>query len=235
MVYKCINIILNAIYPYTCLRCAARAELPLNLCQGCFDELPHNTHACRQCALPLPKDHCGDLLCGACQSSPPPFDSGFSAFLYQEPIRRMVSRFKFHEDLTHGHLLGQLLAQSIEAAEIPLPDLLIPVPLHSSRIRERGFNQALELCRPISRQLGIPIEYRSCIRSKATPHQADLKLKERKKNLRGAFRVIRPIKAKHVAVIDDVMTTGSTLRAVSTILKRHGVERVSVWSVARTP
>ncbi len=147
----------------------------------------------------------------------------------------MVSSFKFNESLKHGRLLGQLLAQRLEETEAESPELLIPVPLHRKRLRERGFNQALELCRPIGQQLGIPIDFRSCIRSKETLHQADLKLRERKKNLQGAFSMARPISAKTVALVDDVMTTGNTLRVLATLLKKHGVERVFVWSVARTP
>jgi len=235
MVYICTNFILNKLYPSICIRCGIASDLPLNLCRGCLADLPHNPHACRLCALPLPRDHEGHRLCGACQATPSPFDTGFSPFLYQGPVRRMVSTFKFNGQLSHGRLLGQLLAQELEAAEIPLPELLIPVPLHKSRLQERGFNQALELCRPISRRRGIPIDYRSCVRSKPTLHQADLNMNERKKNLRGAFGMKRPITAKHVALVDDVITTGSTLRALAVLLKHHGVERVDVWSVARTP
>ncbi len=235
MVYNCTNIILDLLYPNTCLRCETTSDLSLNLCHGCLADLPHNHRACRRCALPLPKSHTELLLCGACQSTPPPFDHGFSPFLYEGPIRQMVSAFKFNASLKHGRLLGQLLAQGLEQSSADLPELMIPVPLHRKRLRERGFNQALELCRPISQRLGIPIDFGSCTRTKETLHQADLNIQERKKNLRKAFSLARPIRVKTVALVDDVITTGSTLRALAKLLKQHGVEQVSVWSVARTP
>jgi ComF family protein len=114
-----------------------------------------------------------------------------------------------------------------------LPDLLLPVPLHYKRIAERGFNQALEIARIIAKSLQIPIDAKSCIRVRNTAAQAELKSDKRKANVARAFQCIKPIAAKHVAIVDDVVTTGNTVRELSKVLHKAGVERIDVWCIAR--
>jgi len=115
-----------------------------------------------------------------------------------------------------------------------MPEIIIPVPLHRTRLRERGFNQALEIARPIARSLSIPVDYKSCERVRKTSAQSLLPAAERRKNIKGAFRVTRPIAARHVAILDDVMTTGHTVQELAATLRKAGVERIDVWVVART-
>jgi ComF family protein len=131
--------------------------------------------------------------------------------------------------------MAELLLAYIEQEMDEPPQLLIPVPLHPGRLRERGYNQALELARPLSRRLAIPLDYLSCRRTRPTQAQSELPMKERRKNVRGAFQVKGEIPARHVALIDDVVTTGSTVTELTRLLKRHGVRRVQVWTLARTP
>lgn len=144
---------------------------------------------------------------------------------------------KFHARLNVAHLLGTLMADRLATAPTldqgPTPELLIPVPLHRSRLRERGFNQALELARPIARRLRIPIDFTSCRRIRATPAQALVAAKARRRNVKGAFEVAGKIQARHVALVDDVMTTGHTAGELAVTLRRAGIETVTVWPCAR--
>ncbi len=124
------------------------------------------------------------------------------------------------------------MAQRLQA-ETPLPELIIPVPLHHARYRSRGFNQAIEISRPLSATLKIPMDNHAVKRIINTSSQSELHAKERHKNIRGAFQVKKAINAKHIAIIDDVITTGSTVTELAKVLKRAGVKRVDVWSFAR--
>lgn len=230
MVYNCINNILSLIYPDHCQLCGAPTIE--GLCVGCRQELPHNRHACRQCGLPLALEV--DSVCGSCQRRPPAVDRSLIPFLYAAPVDRLIGQFKFSAKLPQGRLLSRLLEQHLER-QTSMPDLLIPVPLHPARLRQRGFNQALELAQPLSHQFGIPIDHRSCRRILQTRPQRELKKQQRKRNIRGAFQVNGPLTASHVALVDDVVTTGSTVNELAKRLKLAGVTRVDVWAVARTP
>lgn len=230
MVYNCINNILSLLYPPHCQLCDA----PVNsgLCDGCRDELPSNRYGCHRCGLPLPT--AGQPLCGRCLRRPPAVDLSLIPFLYAPPIDRLIGAFKFSGQLTKGRLLSQLLTAHLER-QPALPQLLIPVPLHPSRLRQRGFNQALELAKPLGRHFAIPLDRHSCQRIRPTPPQHQLKQRQRRRNIRAAFHIVRPIAADHVALVDDVVTTGSTVNELARCLKRAGVARVDVWALARTP
>jgi ComF family protein len=150
-------------------------------------------------------------------------------------VDHLVSGLKFNGRLADGRLLAALLGEHLEAAKVPLPDLLIPVPLHRERLRERGFNQALELARPLGRRFDIPLDLHSIRRQRETAPQSGLERKARRRNLKGAFILTRELEAKHVALVDDVVTTGSTVSELARMLKRGGVQRVDIWALARTP
>jgi ComF family protein len=142
---------------------------------------------------------------------------------------------KFRARFNLARLLGQCLALALVEQGSERPGLIIPVPLHRRRLRERGYNQALEVARAVSTALAIPIDTASCIRALHTNAQVGLDDRERRRNVRGAFAVLRPPAAPHVAILDDVVTTGSTVTELSRVLRRAGVKRVDVWAVARTP
>jgi ComF family protein len=200
------------------------------LCAACDADLSHyRAPACPVCALPTPSGQ----VCGACLQHPPAFDQTLAAFSYHFPIDRLLHAFKYSGNLALTGILTEPLAQL--AAGHPKPDFLMPMPLHPGRLKERGFNQSLEIARPISRWLDIPLAADACRRTRDTPTQAGLKWKERRRNVRGAFTCDLDLSGKKIAVLDDVMTTGATLNEISRILKGRGASEVSAWVVARTP
>lgn len=171
-------------------------------------------------------------LCGRCLSETPAFDETHAPFIHQEEVRHLISGLKFGAQFKNARLLGSLLANYVnKAAE--KPDCIIPVPLYKDRYYDRGFNQALEIARTVAKNLHIPLDFSSCIRRKDTEHQTGLTAKKRRLNLRRAFAIVKAIKVEHVAIIDDVMTTGSTANALAFELKKAGVSRVDVWVCAR--
>lgn len=199
------------------------------MCTGCDADLPYApTLACPVCALPVPDGR----VCGSCLREPPAFSRTLAAFSYDFPVDRLLHAFKYAGDLTLTEILAAPLARL--AAAQPKPDMLLPMPLHPARLKERGFNQALEIARPISRWLGIPLSTDACKRVRDTSTQAGLKWRERRRNVRGAFACDLDLKGKKVAVLDDVMTTGATLNEISRILKSRGAAEVSAWVIART-
>jgi ComF family protein len=218
----------HAFLPHHCVLCGA-STLNRLLCAGCDADLPHyGAPACPACALPAQ----GGNLCGACLRHPPAFDRTLAAFSYRFPIDRLLHAFKYSGNLALIEVLAKPLARF--AAEHPKPDLLLPMPLHPERLKERGFNQSLEIAKTISRWLDIPLMAEACRRTRDTPSQAGLKWKERRRNVRGAFASDLDLAGKRIAVLDDVMTTGATLNEVSRILKGRGAAEVSAWVVART-
>jgi ComF family protein len=156
-----------------------------------------------------------------------------TAFNYRFPLDRLVQRFKFSGDLAIGAYLGAALAAV--AARSARPDVILASPASAARIRERGFNQALVLARSVAARVGVPLEPTALRKIRHTPPQAGLDRDERRRNLRRAFECARRLDGLHVALVDDVMTTGSTLDAVAAVLKRSGATRVSGWVLARTP
>lgn len=216
--------------PERCLVCSESGASGLDLCPACRDALPWNAGACRMCALPLPALD-AEQLCGACQRKPPPLALVASACVYAAPVDGLLRRFKFHQDLAAGRLLAALL--QARCAGLPRPQAVLPVPLHSARLRQRGYDQALELARPLARALDLPLGT-GLQRVRATAPQSELDAPARRRNLRHAFAVQAPL-PPHVALIDDVMTTGATLHAAALALRRAGVARVDAWVVARVP
>lgn len=172
--------------------------------------------------------------CGQCLRRAPPFDAAWAPLRYAHPLDLVEARFKFRRDLAAGHVLSSLLIERAAADAPARPDLLIPIPLHRTRLRERGYNQTLELARPLAQALGVPLRADALVRTRATPPQTGLDATARRRNLRGAFAVApNATLPAHVVVFDDVMTTGATLREAALTLRRAGVARVDVWALAR--
>jgi len=225
--------ILNQVLPSQCLLCQAKVNQVLPLCAACKDELPWNHQACHHCGKHIESKE--QTICGHCITSPPNYDRVFTAFKYETPINAWVSSMKFFDQWQFSKILGLLFAEKLIKTLKPTnhPDLIIPVPLHPKRITKRGFNQALEIAKPISRAFKIPLDYHSIKRIKNTLAQSELDKPTRDRNLKNAFHIRKAIKAKHIAIVDDVATTGNTIQAVTDILKKHGVERVDVWVCTR--
>lgn len=218
-------------FPVQCLVCGDDCYQQA-LCADCLQELKPNMHACRRCAEPLVESY-HESLCGKCLKKLPAFDKALSPFLYQAPIDKLVTRFKFHADHSSGQILARLLGQYIQENIQHQPQCLIPVPLHSSRLRQRGFNQAQEICRVLARQFELPIEHNLCQRQRKTSSQSGLNEKQRRQNIRGAFSVAGIVPYKHIAIVDDVMTTGNTVNELARVLRKAGAETIQVWSVCR--
>lgn len=234
MVSRWITNVQDLLLPPVCCLCGDPGSAGANLCDGCHGDLPWNTHACAICAMPLPSGATSASRCAHCLRRPPPFDAAFAALCYASPVDFLVTGLKYRARLDYARVLGELLADRLAAEpERIQPDRLIPVPLHSARLRERGFNQAVELTRPITRRLGLPLDYTSCRRARATQRQTDLTAGERRRNVRNAFAVIRPLSGARVAIIDDVVTTGHTISELARALKRGGAAHVQVWACAR--
>lgn len=216
--------------PQYCVVCGAGGDG--ELCAGCRRELPYNASCCARCAVPLPEAK-GELVCGTCTQQPPPYDRALSLLSYAYPADRLIQRLKFNAQLHLAQLLGERLAEHIARHVTQPPQVILPVPLHRTRLRERGFNQALELARPIARRLDIPLDYRSGTRVRATAAQSLLPAAQRRRNIKGAFQITTPLAARHVAIVDDVMTTGHTVEEFTSTLRKAGAEKIDVWVLAR--
>ncbi len=222
--------------PSPCLLCGGRgvatgSPLPAGLCFPCLDTLPRNEHHCVRCALPVAAS-ASAVLCGRCQRQTPSFDMAFSPFLYRDALPSMIYRMKVTGNLALAATLGELLYRHLpETAD--RPQCLIAIPLHPSRQRRRGFNQSQELCRVLARGWRIPLLRDVLIRCRDNPPQKGLDARQRKRNCRGIFRLTGAIRYRHVALVDDVMTTGATLNEAARVLKQAGVGRVDVYALAR--
>ena len=232
-VYRTRDRALAWLLPPHCLLCAAAGENGRDLCSGCRDDLQVNDRCCGRCALPL--DHPA-LLCGRCLNREPEFDAAWVPFVYGHPLNLLETRFKFGGDLAAGRVLADCIIDRAMIDRPALPELLIPVPLHTRRLRQRGYNQALELARPIAQALGIDIAIDRLQRQRNTTAQTGLDAAARRRNLARAFSVSDSDSLpSHVTIFDDVMTTGSTLGECARVLREAGVARVDVWALARAP
>ena len=227
--------LVGRLWPARCLACAEAGHHGHDLCAACLLALPWNRHACARCAVPLPiLATTTARTCGDCLQRPLLLQETRAAFVYAAPLDRLLPRFKFHHDLAAGRLLAQLMAHALADAE--RPQALLPVPLHHARLRARGYDQALELAKPLARALQVPLLHDALVRTRATAPQSRLDAAQRRRNLRKAFTVDpRAVLPAHVALVDDVMTTGATLHAAADALRRAGVARVDAWVCARVP
>lgn len=194
------------------------------VCDGCAGELPrHDMPACPCCALPTPEGQ----ICGRCLRDLPAFDSTSALYSYIFPADVLVRAFKYRHRLS----LSRFFVGAVPV--LPEADVIIPMPLHPRRLSERGFNQALEIARPLARAAGLPLEQGGVVRRRHTPPQAGLDREDRLANLRGAFVCRRRFDGLRVMVIDDVMTTGASLDALARCLKAAGAVAVHNFVLAR--
>lgn len=226
--------ITHIFFPYHCIICNDNADRELDLCIECEKILPWLKNSCLYCAASLPLST--QSICGTCLKNPLPFHKLCVLFSYTEIIKKLIIGLKFQQRLIYAYILGTLLAEKISSQyrNEKLPDIIVPVPLHKKRLYERGFNQAIELARPISKKLNIPIEFKRCKRVVNTAAQSSLPANQRSNNVKNAFVVHEQLTYKHIALLDDVMTTGHTLIETSRALYSVGVKRIDVWCCART-
>lgn len=216
-----------------CALCGARS-LSGALCPGCRADLPPlAANLCPQCAVPTADGG----LCGHCLKRPPPFTATRAALSYAYPLDGLIQRLKYGHELALAPLFAGLLRAALQG--VPRPDLIVPMPLHPDRLKERGFNQAVEIGRPLAKGLDIRMEIDAARRLRDTPAQAGLTYAARMDNLKNAFTCdtngAGKLAGKRIALLDDVMTTGASLDALARAILAAGAREVEVWVVARTP
>ena len=197
------------------------------ICDACLQSLPKIAHACSRCAMPISHSQ----LCGHCLHHPPEQDFSFSLFPYHEPVNRLIADFKYHDKLYLSRLFAHLMSEKLNNRA--LPDLLIPIPLHPNRLRKRGYNQSYELAKALSTRLNITASNNILVRIIDTKSQSSIPFKERKRNIQHAFKLIQSHVPAHIALIDDVLTTGHTANAAAKLLRKAGAKTIEVWTIAR--
>jgi len=217
------------LYPATCFICNNPGHAQMDLCQPCLQELQTIPSSCSVCGVEISQS---DSLCGKCLKTKPYFDKVITPYRYQGTARFLIQSLKFQKKHCCARIMGTLMAQHISRQETKT-DALIAVPLHPTRLKERGFNQSEEMAQYLHKQLNIPVMHSTLKRTINTVSQASLQAPERRKNLKNAFHYQQKEGVHSVAIIDDVVTTGSTANEIARTLKQAGVKHVEVWAFAR--
>ncbi|MFO8025155.1 ComF family protein [Thiohalophilus sp.] len=213
-----------------CWLCHAPLAPGQPLCAACLAALPHNQHACHRCALPTAPDQ---TLCGQCLVRPPHYQQALIPFVYARPIDQLITAFKFQQRLQYARLLGELLSELLPPNRLATLDVLLPVPLHPQRLRERGYNQSLEIGRFLARQYQLPLPVHLCHRVRPTAVQSSLPLAQRARNLHRAFYTHADLQGCAIGIIDDVVTSGHTVNELAHCLQCAGAGPITVIAVAR--
>ncbi len=212
-----------------CLLCGTHTD-QLSLCPSCAQSLPQLPHLCQRCALPITQGE----YCGQCLINPPARHMTRCLYPYQSPIDHLIADLKYHEQLSVANLFANQFATQLQVHPHTMPDCLMPIPLHPIRLRHRGYNQSAEIAKVLSKRLDIPYDDRTLCRIKNTQPQTSLPYSERKKNIHSAFKCCRQSLPRHIALIDDVLTTGHTADMAAKTLMQNGVKKVELWTIART-
>lgn len=227
--FSILNRRLNIAQPFSHRHCElCLAPDHQDICEACLQDLPGLPPVhCPLCLLPTTSPE----ICGACLRNPPAWNHARAALRYTFPTDALVQALKYRSDLPLAPILAGLLSSRLR--DDPLPDYIIPVPLHPTRLRERGFNQALEIGRHLCKQTGVKLLSAACTRIRSTPSQTELPWKNRPQNVRNAFTCNRDFSEKRVAIVDDVMTSGATLNELARVIRRQGATDVHAWVIAR--
>jgi ComF family protein len=220
--------------PSLCAVC--RGWGPQRVCDACIARFAVAVPRCRRCALQVPTDA---TVCGACLTDPPPYARTLAAVDYDHPWDGLITHFKFHAALDLVPALAGQMIEALRRDETMTPTLLLPIPLSTARLRERGYNQAWELTKRLGAALRCPVDATLLLRVKDTPHQLAFPPEQRAGNVRAAF-AIEPrrrtaLSGRRVTLVDDVMTTGATVAEAARTLLQAGASEVNVWVIARTP
>lgn len=230
---SCINFVLNHLFPTPCALCDELLHDGSRLCGVCHALLPFFDHGCEQCGITLSPDERNS--CALCQRLPPAFDRTLTLFRYEKPADHWLQQLKFQQRLHYAPLLAQLFWQRHQDKLQQLKaQWVIPVPLHRKRLQQRGFNQALELARPLARALSLPLNYKALRRQRNTQQQSALDAAERPHNVKDAFAWSSKQVPQRVLLVDDIITTGHTANSAALTLKQAGVKEVNLLVFART-
>ena len=229
--------VLDILFPPRCLKCETRVLASGSLCPSCWYDVDFISGAlCDKCGVPFEIDPGEGALCGACLAHPPSYDRARSIMIYNDASRPLVTGFKYGDRTERAPAFGRWLARA-GADVLATADLIIPVPLHRRRLISRRFNQSGLLAQSLGRETLIPVAVDAMVRVRATQQQVGLSHAKRRRNVRGAFAVRKPVAGilagAHIVLIDDVFTTGATVSACARILKRRGAARVDVLTLAR--
>ena len=220
--------------PYSpCYLCHAPTTVHSDFCLPCLAAMPWNSNSCHRCALPMTESYSG--ICRLCSATPPAFDHCHASFTYASPINHMLNRYKQHSDEVTGAILIRLVIQSLPLDTIKAfaDALLVPVPMHSQDLRQRGFNQSQQLARALAQSYKLSLDHNLKVMRRHLA-QKHLSAHQRKQNMAGVFRYEGKA-PKHCVIIDDVMTTGTTANVIAEELKQQGSDQISVVCLARTP
>lgn len=238
-VSRFLHALLDVILPPICHIC--HSHIPdagrLHICQSCRERMPLvSSPLCPLCGIPFAGVG-GDHRCGACLTNPPHYDAARAHFLYEGAIRELIHSFKYNQQTQLRYPLALLALEGANGLVAHAPHIIVPVPLHRSRLRQRGFNQAVLLGKVLSRQISLPMLPDALVRTRPTEPQIKLSATERRLNVKGAFSVRRAdsVAGKRVLLLDDVMTTGSTMDECARELKKAGAEAVFAAAIARAP
>jgi len=226
-----VKTVLEALYPTQCVSCNALADA--GICAACNRSLLRVENPCPQCGASIGYSG-GNQVCGRCRRRPPAYDLTVTPFLYAPPLSSLVHQFKYRGKIGNARPLAKIFCREFTTRYCPLPQLLVPVPLHWTRLIRRGFNQSAELCRHLSAELSIPFDRSTVYRTRKTLPQVELPLNQRRWNVRGCFELRRPLPVESIAIVDDVITSGETMHQIASMLKNHGVTAVQAWAILRT-
>ncbi len=222
--------VFHRLLPQSCFLCGY-PQANRALCDACLHQLPKISNPCFRCGLPLPSPG----SCGACLAAPPPFQRTFCLWQYRWPTDVLIQGFKFHARFELLPLFANQLASRIQQSGPPYPTALVPVPLSSERLKERGFNQSRLLANSLTSLLPNHPEHIHVGRRHQETHQTDLPAKHRMNNLKNAFYLTHATNHHHVAIVDDVITTTATIKSLAQLLTNSGIQQIDVWAIARTP
>lgn len=238
MLKKCLIITQKILFSSYCLLCKHQAPPPAYFCKSCISDFSSAKVYCKSCGIDLVTAYSEHQpCCGNCLKKPPPFDRTLPCFDYCGSIKQMIGRMKYHNQFMLTKALGQLMVSRVdeyyqEHSQLAMPQAIIPVPMHRKRLFKRGFNQACELAKPLAKALSVPLHPGICRRLKHTPPLSQLKRTDRKSVMRNAIKC-KATGIKRVAIVDDIMTTGTTAWHLSLALKKQGVEEIHIWTLAR--
>lgn len=224
--------VFNKLMPLHCLLCHEDVQQHPAICSHCYDQLPWLTSCCSVCSIALPEGVSGP--CGECQSSSRAYLKVHALFEYAQPLDSLITKMKFGQQLGAARLLGELMSDYFKHQSIDLSGFaVLPVPLHKQRLRERGYNQSLEVARPLAKAWQLPLLSSAVLRQQPTRAQSGLSAKARVRNLKGAFTVSEQALPASVLIVDDVITTGATINELSKTLAKAGVEKIEIATIAR--